>query len=123
MKGRLPKILGKAVLVVLFILILAVNIIPEFSEELFGKKGPPEIFKTPTPTMAKWGFFLGILGIIAHIYPIGQITNPVMLTQDMHADKCISYVKKETHHHDDKDKPQDKFIPLFIKQGQGQYYC
>jgi len=38
LKGRLPKILGKAVLVVLFILILAVNIIPEFSEELFGKK-------------------------------------------------------------------------------------
>ena len=67
LKGRLPKILGKAVLVVLFILILAVNIIPEFSEELFGKKGPPEIFKTPTPTVAKWGFFLGILGIIALI--------------------------------------------------------
>jgi magnesium-transporting ATPase (P-type) len=67
LKERFPKILGTAAFVLIFLFILGVNIIPEFSEELFGNKGLPQIFKIPTPEIARWGFILGVLGIIALI--------------------------------------------------------
>jgi len=66
-KERFPKLLGTTAFVLIFLFILGVNIIPEFSEELFGEKGLPQIFNILTPEMARWGFFLGVLGIVALI--------------------------------------------------------
>jgi len=63
-RERLPKILGIGVFVLVFIIFFVMEIIPDFSEELFGEKGPPQIFSPISPLIARWGIILAIIGLV-----------------------------------------------------------